>query len=238
MPGMLVLLTAAHRDPSAQAPGPSHRPRRGEHLVGDPYVQAVRAAGGVPVVLPAGEPQLERVLEAVGAVVITGGAFDIHPHHYGQQVLAPLGRVDEARTQTELALARLCVERDIPVLGVCGGMQALVVACGGTLVQDIGTQLADAQEHEQPTDPAQGWHAVNLEPGLLHHVLGRRPVVNSTHHQAVDDPGAFRVTGRAPDGVIEAVELPNHRFCVGVQWHPELLGVQPYALLLDMARAG
>lgn len=234
---MLVLVTADHREAGGLLPSPRIRPRHPEHWVGEPTVAAVRAAGGVPLLLPAGEPNLGALLDRVDAVVITGGAFDIHPAHYGQAPLVPLGRILPQRTATELALARLCVERDIPVLGICGGMQALVVACGGTLVQDIEAQVPGALEHQQPTDPAEGWHTVHLEPGLLQHTLGRAPVVNSTHHQAVADPGPFVVVGRAPDGVVEAVELPNHAFCVGVQWHPELLGVQPYGLLLDMARA-
>lgn len=234
---MIVLVTTDRRDGGGLHAGPRLRPKRAEFFLTEPTVRAVRAVGGTPLLLPPGEPELEALLERVDAVVITGGAFDIDPRHYGQQALARIDRVDEERTATELDLARRCVELDIPILGVCGGMQALVVATGGSLIQDIAAEVPGAIEHEQPTDPAEGWHQVTLEPSLLRHVFGRAPVVNSTHHQAVADPGIFRVSGRAPDGVIEAIELPNHCFCVGVQWHPELLGQQPYRALLDAARA-
>ncbi len=198
------------------------RPIRSEAWLKESVIQALRQAGGVPLLLPPGEPNLGRALDGISAVCITGGDFDIHPSHFGQQPIERLGRVDELRTGSELALARLCLDRDVPVLGLCGGMQALAVACGATLYQDLDTQLPEVSEHQQPTDPAQGWHQVELT-GQLRNLLGDRPVVNSTHHQAVWDPGSMRVAGRAPDGVIEAVELPDHAFCIGVQWHPELL---------------
>jgi len=198
-------------------------------------VHAVRAAGATPVLLPPGTIDLDGVLDAVQGVVITGGHFDIHPSHYGQAVEARLDRVEPTRTDTELALARACLHRNLPVLGVCGGLQVLAVAAGGTLLQDIATQVPHALEHEQPTDPAEGWHQVELAGGWLRTALGARPVVNSTHHQAVDQPGALRIVGRASDGVVEACELPDHDFCVGVQWHPELHDPAPYRLLVEAA---
>jgi putative glutamine amidotransferase len=189
----------------------------------DSVIDALRAAGLVPLLLPPGEPDLDAALHAVQGVVITGGAFDIDPAHYGQTVVTRVDAPKENRTATELELARICVQRDVPLLGICGGMQALAVALGGTLVQDIGTQVHGAMEHEQPTDPATGWHRLRTSGGVVGLTLGRHPVVNSTHHQAVDDPGPLRVTAVADDGVIEAVEAPDRSFCVGVQWHPELL---------------
>ncbi|MCB9759958.1 MAG: gamma-glutamyl-gamma-aminobutyrate hydrolase family protein [Alphaproteobacteria bacterium] len=233
---MLILLTTDHREGGGLREGPRVRPVREEHFLADPYVRAVRSAGAMPLLLPPGEPELEALLERVDGVVITGGNFDIHPDHYGLVPSTALGRVDEQRTDAELQLARLCIARDVPVLGVCGGMQALAVAAGGTLIQDIATEIPGALEHEQPTDPAEGWHQVFLEPSMLRHTLGRAPVVNSTHHQSVADPGEMRVTGRAPDGVVEAIELANHRFCLGVQWHPELLGDRLYRMFIDVAR--
>jgi putative glutamine amidotransferase len=144
-----------------------------------------------------------------------------------------LGRIDPGRDSLELALARGAWERRVPLLGVCGGMQALTVAVGGTLVQDIGSQIPGALEHEQPTDPAEPWHDVALEEGRLRRAFGSLRIrVNSTHHQAVDDPGPLRVVGRAPDGVVEAVESDDHPFFVGVEWHPELIDPTPYAALV------
>ncbi len=231
----LILVTTDRRAPEGHLPGPRTRPRRPEVYLAEAYVAAVRAAGGTPLLLPPGTTEVEAVLAGVDGVVITGGAFDIHPSHYGQHVEARLDRVEPTRTETELALARACLARDLPVLGICGGLQVLAVAAGGSLVQDIATQIPDALEHEQPTDPAEGWHQVELAGGWLQTVLGERPVVNSTHHQAVDDPGHLRIVGRAPDGVVEACEAPDHDFCVGVQWHPELHDPAPYRLLVEAA---
>ena len=108
----------------------------------------------------------------------------------------------------------MALTAQFPVLGICGGMQALAVAAGGTLIQDIGSQVPNALEHEQPTDPIEPWHAVRLENGLLSQLHGRTEIqVNSTHHQAVDDPGSLRITGRAPDGIVEVIESANHPFC-------------------------
>lgn len=237
-----MLITTDRREPrdGLPAPGaPRLRPARPEIVVKEAVVEVVRAAGGLPLLLPPGalpDEDLGGLLRIVDAVVVTGGAFDIHPRHYGQAVQGRLDRVDEARTGLELPLCAACLDTRVPVLGICGGMQALAVAAGGSLVQDIGTQVPGALEHEQPTDPATGWHPVALE-GTLARALGPQVQVNSTHHQAVDHPGALTVVGRAPDGVIEAVALRDHPFAVGVQWHPELLPHGP-ALVQLLLRAG
>jgi putative glutamine amidotransferase len=194
-------------------------------------VSRVRAAGGIAVLLPPGEPDvIEEILPRVQAVIVTGGAFDIHPRHYGQAVRGRLDTVEESRTSLELPLARAAAERGLPFLGICGGMQALAVAVGGTLVQDIGACVPGALEHEQPTDPAEPWHAIVPDPSWAS-LLGDS--VNSTHHQAVDDPGPLSVVARAPDGVVEAVALPGHPFCVGVQWHPELFDARLFDALVS-----
>jgi putative glutamine amidotransferase len=210
-------------------PGPNIRPKRPQAYVGEAVIEAIRAAGGVPLLLPPGEQNLKAALQGVGAVVITGGDFDIHPRHYGHEPHPQLGRVDDKRTLSELALGRTCLQKDIPVLGICGGMQALAVVAGGTLHQHI-------DGHTQTTDPAEGWHALRCT-GVLEAALGSRPVVNSTHHQAVDNPGAMQVVGTAEDGHIEAIAEPNHPFCLGVQWHPELLQqARLFELLLEAGR--
>ena len=220
---MRVLITAGLSAASPASPGPRVRPQRPAVKLLTAYSDAVRDAGGLPLIVPPGTPVTDRLLDGTTAVVLTGGAFDIHPRHYGASVKGRLDTPSEQRTLTELALARHCLDRELPILGVCGGLQALAVAAGGTLVQDISTEFPDALEHEQPTDPATSWHPVEAS-GWLAERLGERFSVNSTHHQAVADPGPFQVVGRAPDGVIEALLLPGHRFCVGIQWHPELLG--------------
>ncbi|MEN0068392.1 MAG: gamma-glutamyl-gamma-aminobutyrate hydrolase family protein [Myxococcota bacterium] len=231
----VVLVTADRRVGTGFAESPRVRPRRDEVYVLEPYVNAVRAAGGTPLVLPPGPTEVDRVLSRVDAVLLTGGDMDIHPSHYGQAVQGRIDRIEPARTELELQLARTVLSRDLPVLGVCGGMQVLAVAAGGTLVQDLPPgDLA----HEQPDDPAQPSHSVTLTGRAPTWFGGQRDIqVNSTHHQAVDNPGPFDVVGRAPDGVIEAIELRSHRFAVGVQWHPELIGQHSiYEALVTAAR--
>ncbi len=197
-------------------------------------VERVRAAGGVPLLVPPGDPEAVPLLLArVDGVIVTGGAMDIHPRHYGARVRARLDRVEDDRTALELELLRTLAARELPVLAICGGMQALAVALGGTLVQDIGTLWPGALEHEQPTDPATPWHALTSAPGWSD-LFGE--VVNSTHHQAVDETGPLHVLARSDDGLIEAVHLPAHPFCVGVQWHPELLDGRLFEALVSSCR--
>lgn len=236
---MRLLAVTSDRRALGPAPdSPRVRPARPEVYLKAAVVQAVRAAGAEPLILPPAGPHTDidalvrAVLDRCDGVVITGGAFDIHPRHYGGAVTGRLDRTDDERTDLELRLAARCLHQGVPVLGLCGGEQALAVAAGGTLVGDLGQDWPGALEHEQPSDPAQPWHAVHTEPGVLRRIYGPTLRVNSTHHQAVADPGALRVTGRAPDGVVEAVELDGHPFCVGVQWHPELLDTALFAALV------
>lgn len=210
--------------PAPASPPGRSRPPLPEVFVKEAVVDAIRAAGMEPVLLPpAGDraaPVVDWVARFCSAVVITGGAFDIHPSLYGQSVAGRLDRVDAARTGLELALAHRCLADGVPVLGLCGGLQALAVAAGGTLVQDIVSELP----HEQDAAPTTASHAVELLGGRLLSMAGTRALqVNSTHHQAILDPGDLRITGRAPDGVVEVAEHPDHPFALGVQWHPELL---------------
>jgi putative glutamine amidotransferase len=234
----LLAVTCDRRTLGPKPQSPRVRPARPEVYLTSAVVDAVRAAGAEPLLVPPAGPQTdvaayaEALLSRCDGVVITGGPFDIHPRHYGRVASGRLDRVDEGRTGLELTLAAACLAQQVPVLGLCGGEQALAVAAGGTLVGDLRQDWPGAAEHEQPTDPAKAWHAVHTEPGILQRVYGLRLEVNSTHHQAVEDPGLLRVTGRAPDGVVEAVELDGHPFCLGVQWHPELLDAALFEALV------
>ena len=127
------------------------------------------------------------------------------------------------RTAAELALLRGALARDMPVFGICGGMQLLAVALGGTLIQHLPDLLPDGLPHEQPNPRDEPGHPVAVAGGtLLHRLTGADTLrVNSSHHQAVRSPGRAVVSAHAPDGVIEAIEDPARRFCLGVQWHPE-----------------
>ncbi len=199
-------------------------------------VLALQTAGAHVALVPPTTVPDATFLDRFDGVLLAGGAFDIHPRHYGQVVAGRLDAPDEDRTLTELTLARACLARGFPVLGVCGGLQALAVAAGGTLIQHIPDVFPGGLDHEQASDPALPDHEVFFEEGLLYGVFGERTRVNSTHHQAVDAPGTLRVVGRSPDGVVEAAEGPGV-FCVGVQWHPELLGDAHQALFVAFVQA-
>jgi putative glutamine amidotransferase len=193
------------------------------------YADAVGGAGGLPIGLPHDEALTTDFLDRIQALIVTGGAFDVDPSLYGDGARHATVTLKESRTRAELALTLGAIARDIPVLGICGGQQLLAVALGGTLIQHIPDAISGALEHEQPNPRDEPGHAISIVPGtLLHKIVGASAMnVNSSHHQAVRDCGPHAVANAiAPDGVIEGVEDPRHRFCLGVQWHPEF-GIDP-----------
>ncbi len=189
------------------------------------YADAIVGAGGLPFALPH-EPDLASAyLDRLDALVITGGAFDVDPSLYGGPS-HPSVTIKQRRTEAEMALLRGALARHLPVLGICGGQQLLAVALGGTLITHIPDAHPDALPHEQPNPRHEAGHAVTLIAGTLLARIAQTDsmTVNSSHHQAVADPGpTLRVNARAPDGIVEGVEHPRRRFCLGVQWHPEFL---------------
>ncbi len=220
------------------------RPALPQYELKQAYVDAVLGAGGLPVILPYDEED-GAAAEAVAlcdAVVVTGGAFDVPPEAYGAQAHRRLGPLKQGRTRFEQAVLRAALEARKPVLGVCGGMQLLAVELGGTLWQDIREEVPGASDHEQKIDLRQPGHSARIVAGTrLAGIVGADIVqVNSTHHQAVRDAGPAVVSAVAPDGVIEAIELPD-RFALGVQWHPELMAGPEhralYRALVEAARA-
>ena len=197
-------------------------------LLSHRYNQAVLNAGGIPMILPMifSRRTLKKALDRLDGILVTGGNFDINPILYGEKPLEPLGEIKKERTQFELELISLALERDLPILGVCGGQQAINVVLGGSLYQDIATQLPHALEHEQRTPKGQSSHSINILPKTkLHRIVGCKVLkVNTTHHQAVKDPGRGLITNAtAEDGIIEGIESKEHSFVLGVQWHPEFL---------------
>jgi putative glutamine amidotransferase len=216
------------------------------YLLKREYAEAVRAAGGLPIPLvhaPAEEAAL--LLADLDGLVVTGGAFDIPPERYGEARRPACGPSKPKRTDAELLMLQAALEAGLPVLGVCGGMQLLAVSQGGKLWQDLPADLG-VRGHEQPPPKDVPSHPVEVVPGsLLARLVGTAPLrVNSTHHQAVREPGrGARVSARAPDGVIEAIELPDRPFALGVQWHPEAVSAHEprsagvYAGLVEAARA-
>ena len=186
------------------------------------YSLCVADAGAIPVILPADEASEgapDEVLDILDGLVLSGGA-DLDPASYGAEPHDTTKGFKAERDRFELALARRALERDMPVLGICRGMQLLNVACGGTLEQN----LADSQVHIA-TPGSFSDHPVRLEPGsLAARVMGEEMVdVRSHHHQGIDRVGeGLVVSGWAePGGVIEAIEMPSKTFALGVIWHPE-----------------
>lgn len=195
------------------------------------YVQALAAAGATPLILPATEdPDLiEHYLSLVDGVLLAGGD-DVNPAAYGEHTLRQCGDICPLRDAYELRLCQLALERRKPVLGICRGAQLLNVALGGTLYQDLSSQLPESIAHSQHQISRYVAHPVSIVDGsLLRRIHGSGQIfVNTFHHQAVKQPGrGLKVTALAPDGVIEAIELEGHPFCLGVQWHPERLVQNP-----------
>ena len=187
------------------------------------YFDAVIAAGGLPVALPHNPALADAYMDEIDGLLVTGGAFDVDPALWGGGAPHPKVTLKPGRTDFELAATRAALARDKAVLGICGGQQLLAVAFGGTLIQHIPDEVADALAHEQPNPRTEPGHEVAIAQGtLLSRIVGApRMAVNSAHHQAVATAGAGIVNALAPDGVVEGVEHPGHRFALGVQWHPE-----------------
>jgi putative glutamine amidotransferase len=205
------------------------------------YCDVIAAAGGVPVALPHEPDLVESYLGMIDGLVVTGGAFDVDPALFGAAERHPTVKLKERRTRFEWAITRGAVDRDMPLLGICGGQQLLNVVLGGTLIQHIPDTVPGALAHEQPNPRTEPGHDVLVQPGtLLHRITGTdRLPVNSAHHQAAERVGAgIVVSGRAPDGVVEAIEDPRRRFCLGVQWHPEYrIGAGDTAIVDAFVRA-
>ena len=195
--------------------------------LGEGYYKQVVAAGGVPLIIPpvADAAVLTSIMEKVDAVLLSGGA-DINPLYQGEDPIPQLGGINSERDLPELLLARMAFHRQLPMLGICRGIQTLAMALGGKVAQHISTNI----KHSQDADRSEPTHSVSIEKdSTLYNIYSgnQSPTlyVNSFHHQAVSEPGEhFRVVAKANDGVIEAIESAEFKPILGVQWHPECLG--------------
>jgi microsomal dipeptidase-like Zn-dependent dipeptidase/gamma-glutamyl-gamma-aminobutyrate hydrolase PuuD len=192
--------------------------------LGDGYYKQIVKAGGVPFIIPpvADEAVLLSALDRVDALLLSGGA-DINPLYQGEEPQPQLGGINSERDLPELLLARLAYHRQLPILGICRGIQTLVMALEGKVAQHISTSI----KHSQDADRSEPTHTISiLEDSTLYNIYQTTTVyVNSFHHQAVSEPGAhFRTVATAPDGVIEAIESAELKPMMGVQWHPECMG--------------
>jgi putative glutamine amidotransferase len=212
----------------------SDRPPERAH-VNATYVRAVQAAGGVPILLP---PHLdagsrEMLWRRLDGLLLTGGG-DLDPARFGEPAHPTVYEVSEARDALELELAQRAVAEGVPLLAICRGIQVLNVARGGSLIQDIASEVGDTVIHSQKAPRHEPTHPVKVDPdsrlGAI--VSAAELPVNSFHHQAIRHLGAgLRAVAWAPDGVIEGVDMPGaRRLVLGVQWHPEdLAGHDPAA---------
>ena len=230
------------------------------------YYKQVVAAGGIPLIIPplTSHSSLLTTLNRIDALLLTGGA-DINPLYQGEQPQPQLGGINDERDLPELLITRLAYNRQLPILGICRGIQTMAVAFGGKVAQDISLPPTPSKrrestnpiKHSQDADRNVPTHTVNVEKdSTLYYIYanqgasqpplqlegdGGRPLfVNSFHHQAVSDPGPhFRVVATAPDGIIEAIESREHKPMLGVQWHPECMsedGLPLFRWLVDEAR--
>lgn len=192
------------------------------------YVRAIEELGGVPVILPlvADRSARRRLLQGIDGLLLTGSGPDLDPTLYAERKRFTFPIVAKRRSSFELDLVRLAISKHIPTLAICGGMQTMNVACGGSLYQDLPAQVDHVLQHRQTTPAVQLCHSVSIAPGsLLNRIVKHtRMRVNSSHHQSVKAIGhPLIASATAPDGIVEAIEHPTHPFFLGLQWHPEFL---------------
>ena len=195
----------------------------------DGYCEGIIEAGGMPVVLPLSENEelLDKMINTCDGFLISGGP-DIDARMYGEENKVFNEEISPYRDFLEAYIIKKAIQINKPLLGICRGIQVMNVAMGGTLYQDIHSQIKEKEliKHSQSAPKWYATHSVLLEgSSKLNDILKKEKIdVNSYHHQAVKDlaPG-FKITAISPDGIIEAIEHSNHRFAVGVQWHPELM---------------
>ena len=223
-PRIGITTSTLHRGPE----GPI-RESSATHLV---YARCIYNAGGLPLLLPTlPEADAEAILQPLDGLLLSGGG-DIDPAYWGEVPHPNLGVVDPARDRFEMALLRIALQRDLPVFGICRGVQVMAVATGGDIWQDLPTQRPESLPHKQSSDRAIPTHSVHVASGsTLARILGLKSVdsaddvclmVNSFHHQAPRKCGTvFSPVAWCTDGLIESLTIPEHAFALGVQWHPE-----------------
>ncbi len=199
-----------------------------KHYLMENYSLLMESNGGLPWLIPCTvSPDLARYYATeIDGLLLTGAASDVDPIYYGEEPLPGFGYTNPSKVEFEIAVIEAAMERDLPIFGICGGMQVLNVACGGSLYQDIPSQVPNALKHSQESPAYAESHSVSVTPStMLAKILGcERLRVNSTHHQSVKDVGeGLSVCATADDGVIEGIEHSDRPFVLAVQGHPENL---------------
>ena len=200
---------------------------KNDNLIGNTYILAIESAGGTPVILPLAQSDSSFIdfINMIDGLLLSGGV-DLDPSFYGEDHHPGLGRVDASRDRAEMFLATEALRADIPILGICRGIQVLNVAAGGTLYQDIPFEYTNPLNHRQTEPGSVGTQVIEVKDGSrLSKIMGQTSIgVNTFHHQSVKKVAPdFMVSAVTHDGVVEGIEGSNHRFAVGVQFHPELM---------------
>ena len=184
------------------------------------YIKSCEKYGANCIILPISKDSID--LDLLDGLVITGGNFDIHPKYFGQKINNKKVKIKSKRTDYEINLLKKFFKLNKPILGICGGAQLINVFDGGSLIQDINTNI----NHEQPNPRNETGHDIEIIPKTYLNKIYRRKLsaVNSAHHQAVDIIGKnLEINARSSDGIIEAFKHREHFYCLGIQWHPEFL---------------
>ncbi len=222
----VIGIVCAENDPTP--PGESRKNQAGVR-----YVEAVRSAGGLPLLIPLQYPtgEIDRLTRLFDGILIIGGN-DVDPKRYNGVPDPSVSAPDSERDALEIAIVRLAAEQDLPLFGICRGEQVMNIAMGGTLYTDLPSQFPTVLRHQQSDDTpvSKLTQRVRIDPASrLYAIVGAETIwTNTFHHQAVQRLGnGFRVAAAATDGVVEAIEIPERSFFIGVQWHPE--GLQDHA---------
>ena len=202
--------------------------------VNDDYIEAVELAGGIPIILPVvnEKENIESQIELCDGIILPGGQ-DVNPLFYHEEPHMKLSYVCSKVDEYQTKLAQMSLESDLPVLGICRGLQLLNVVCGGTLYQDLSEISSGTIKHVQDSVRHEYSHRIKTkQKSIIGCLLGSEALVNSFHHQCIKEPGKdLEVTATASDEVIEAVEMKNKKFVVGVQWHPEGMAARDEKML-------
>ena len=194
------------------------------YAIRENYFTSIEESGGIGVGIPHNMKDIVSLLHKIDGLVITGGNFDIDPNIFGESSVHKTVKLKENRTNFELLAAEIMLKQNKPVLGICGGEQLINVLYKGSLIQHIPDEIKNSIEHEQKNPRNEAGHSVTIQENTkLYSIISKQNImVNSAHHQAIKVPGkGLIVNALSNDGVIEGIEDPTKKFCIGVQWHPE-----------------
>ena len=204
--------------------------RRGIFMINREYINAIVESGGIPIVIPNLEntEDIDEYIDMLDGIIFTGGE-DIAPQYFNEEPVREVTEISTNRDLTELALFKGAYDKGIPIFGVCRGLQLINVALGGSLYQDIYSQVAGVHGHTCQINLKEGYHLINISEGTVIYDIfdTEKLLVNSLHHQAIRDLGHnLKVTATASDGIIEAIETTNNNFVLGLQFHPETMAMK------------